>query len=501
LPTVSPPTLVIPYEKIPPINLPWAGISWKAIDSSLVVIKDGTTTYWLDTTATMVAKFRGTATEPFQTLLWSKPTAEVFTGSQAVKEYPDGTIQGYWIVNTYQDETGVLAFIHVEHPTVKDNAYYTGRGRVGLAWSADFGEHFTYLGDIIIPYGDTIDYNVEAAPYIIKDGYFYVYYKDPCSNGNMAVARAPVADVLAAARAGTVTPWKKYRDGAWNSDGLGGACTAISVWGGITHTDAVYSSYTNKYYLLISKGNYGGETSWIKLHESTDGITWTYKKSIVEEEAPAIRSGYQYVTITDENGNPDNGVVGKKFFVYSVKDPGLEDSVVYRWTVDLSGEDTFLPPPPITVSSIYSSTQGTNGLQYQYGDQLMTWAGAPWDANAKLWKGDEAYALIAKGWMHPGANSDVNIVWTATRAGTIEVTGTAKDNDGKCGDGVDVGIDKNGEMLWSATLPNNDVNGKSHATTVDVALGDRISFTVDKHGDNYCDSTAWDPTIRYTTVR
>ena len=282
-----------------------------------------------------MAKFSGTLDKPFETPLWNKPTDQVFVGSQPIPSNPDGTVPGYWIVSTYQESAGILAFIHVEHPNLTRDVYDTGRTRIGLAWSADNGEHFAYLGDAIIPNTDPeAGFNIVGAPYLIKDGYFYIYFKDACGN---AVARASVSDVITAAKKGKITPWMKYKSGSWNSPGLGGVCTSISIMpDGTNHTAAAYSTYTGMYYLLLSTMNWGGQNTWIKLFRSSDGIYWTMVKTIVDEPGNAVQEGYQYVTIADADGGASNGTVGRKFYIYSAKEP-YTGAVVHGWLVDLGG--------------------------------------------------------------------------------------------------------------------------------------------------------------------
>jgi hypothetical protein len=61
-----------------------------------------------------------------------------------------------------------------------------------------------------------------------------------------------------------------------------------------------------------------------------------------------------------------------------------------------------------------------------------------------------------------------------------------------------VSILENASVLWNASIANGDTIGVSHDITTTVAAGDSLYFVVNKgDGNNYCDSTAWDPTITY----
>src|SRR3989344_893043 len=212
--SVSPPVVVVNHQEINTTTPPWSSAA-AIVDGPLQTITNGSTRYWFNSNDINMAKFSGTLDKPFETPLWNKPTDQVFVGSQPIPSNPDGTVPGYWIVSTYQESAGILAFIHVEHPNLTRDVYDTGRTRIGLAWSADNGEHFAYLGDAIIPNTDPeAGFNIVGAPYLIKDGYFYIYFKDACGN---AVARASVSDVITAAKKGKITPWMKYKSGSWNS--------------------------------------------------------------------------------------------------------------------------------------------------------------------------------------------------------------------------------------------------------------------------------------------
>jgi hypothetical protein len=332
--SVSDPVVVAPNDDIQPIRIPWLPQHpHKTIAAPVMMVVNGSARYWLHSALNNHAKFVGGYDRPLKKQLWQQTDSELFTGVGDVSA-------ALWIVNTYQNEEGVLAFIHVEHPTVTNGKYNAGRGRIALAWSPGAtGDHFVYLGNIITPHADTEGYNIQGAPYLIKDGYFYVFYKENCeTRGNNAVARAPVSDVIESAKADRMAQWKKYYAGGWESDGDGGACTAISIEDGINHTDAAYSTYTGKFYLLMSRMNWKGRNTYIKLYESHDILNWRHVKTIVDQPAAEVKSGYQYVSIINDIG-PKNGVVGKHFYVYSGKDPEISDhegSVLLRWSVDLA---------------------------------------------------------------------------------------------------------------------------------------------------------------------
>ncbi|HVZ99302.1 MAG TPA: hypothetical protein VG841_03185 [Caulobacterales bacterium] len=324
--TVSAPSAVVRQGDINSTYISYLDESRRYIDAPVTTFVRGGKRYWINSNAFETALYAGSLERPFQRLLWSRPTSEVISD-------PGRAGGAYWITNLYQADNGILAFVHTEFPRVEGRRYKSGRGRVGLAWSPD-GERFTYLGHIIRPFDDPSPRNVQGVPYLIKDGFFYIYYKDACEGGNNAAARAPVRDVLAAAAARRITAWRKYFRGAWASPGAGGPCTAIRIADGIIHTDAARSTATGQYYFITSRTNANGQDTWIKLHASSDGVTWRELGVIAREPASRVRGGYQYVSIVDASGR-DNASVGRQFYVYSAKDITAPAVAIYRWTVDL----------------------------------------------------------------------------------------------------------------------------------------------------------------------
>lgn len=337
-------------------------------DAPFSTITAGSSRYWFHSEhwGDRFQKFAGTLAAPCGTAVWEKTKAQLFTNSGSIDGQP-------WIMSTYKDTNGLLAFIHIERAGANQQ-----KGRIGLAWSTNNGDTFTYLGNILSSYGDhnmTAGGFMQGAPYFIKDGYFYVYYTD--NNDyygyfrRIAVARASVADVLSAAQNGTTTAWKKYYNGAWNEAGLGGNFTPISNATGISHSSAAYSTYTGKYYLATTVMAWDGSQSptWVKLWESTDGVNWTLTKTVAEDigENIAPNSGYQYVTIVDGSGG-SNGTVGQNFYLYSGYRPYDADKIIRRWSINLAGGAA--PPPPTPPSptppnpsynNTYSSSSNWNG--------------------------------------------------------------------------------------------------------------------------------------------
>jgi hypothetical protein len=350
---------VVSPSNIHNVTNPITGALHPYIDAPLSTFVSGGVRYWFNSIGSNHQKYKGTLDAPFQTFLWDKSARSTFLdpgrlGIGGPWRKIDATNWSFdgkapWIVNIYQvSDSELLAFVHLEEPKIVYGVHDTGRSSIGLAWSSNAGETFTYLGEIMTYQDPRPVYNAQGAPYFIKDGYFYVYYHDLCPGAATIPARAPVNEVIAAARSGRVSVWKKYYNGGFTSNGIGGLCSRINIGVGIDHTDAAYSTYTQKYYILLSMSAAAGRDSWINLFESADGINWNFLKTIVQETYTAGSTGYQYVNIVDATGK-DNGQVGSSFYVYSAKDLG--NPTVYRWLVNLTATSSTtapLPTPTIT---------------------------------------------------------------------------------------------------------------------------------------------------------
>jgi len=206
--------------------------------------------------------------------------------------------------------TNVGAFYCGSYNTKPAVRYY-----IGLAYSTNGGTSWKYLGNIIAPKANGgAGTNIGGVPYLVKDGYFYVYFNEHALVGSnlqtrISVARAPVASVITAAQSGSATQWKKYdanlaQNQGFNQDALTGEAGANIVpefsmypFAGTpanvcpagttapldqcqvtnatyqdlydTHSDAVYSRSVNKYFLLVNVVKYA-----TILYSSPDAVTW-----------------------------------------------------------------------------------------------------------------------------------------------------------------------------------------------------------------------------------
>jgi hypothetical protein len=119
------------------------------------------------------------------------------------------------------------------------------------------------------------------------------------------------------------------------------------------------------------------------------------------------------------------------------------------------------------------------------------------DSTDGYWQGGETYLRLWSNGGHPGRSADAVRRWIAPKAGTVHIGGNAHDLDTTCGSGVVVLIKQDGNVLWQSAIANGDTVGATFNMTVSVSQGSAIDFIINQgsDGDNYCDSTYFDPTI------
>ncbi|HEX5552125.1 MAG TPA: hypothetical protein VFX43_02670, partial [Chitinophagaceae bacterium] len=284
-------------------------IGMHTFDGSFGVLYGGKeNNWWLsEWNGTLHYKLQGPLDNPSQTLIWKKNEGSFWENFNLPKGHA-------WLINLYHDtaRNNLLGFVHYEH-VMPDNF------KIGLAVSKNNGETFKLLGFILASEQDiesTVGTgNMFGVPYIIKDGFFYIYYGDyGNSEGALhvrpAVARARVSEVLEAADHGELCSWSKYYNGRWNEPGLGGRASQLFDRRLIVHGDAAYSDFADEYYL--SGYGQGIKENGVFLSRSKDGIIWESTWLVDNSNADVL---CPYITIVNADGT-DNAEVGNEFYVY-----------------------------------------------------------------------------------------------------------------------------------------------------------------------------------------
>lgn len=210
---------------------------------------------------------------------------------------------------------------------------------LGLGYSTDFGNTWHLLGEVVSPQsawtngGTNCQADVSMGTLLVVGSYFYVYYDDTgtgCTPGEqLAVARAPISSVIAAAVAGTPftsgagTLFMKYTGGGgWTGNGVtdlanpqngGGAYAQIATdfnGHGIYMPSVRYDSFINEYILAYT--NFYD----VALQTSSDGLTWGNGQNI-ETGGAVPPNAYFYSTLFNTSGG-DPQVLGQNFSVFYV---------------------------------------------------------------------------------------------------------------------------------------------------------------------------------------
>ncbi len=220
---------------------------------------------------------------------------------------------------------------------------------IGLAASHDDGQTFQDLG-IILETNAEPDVTARCcadmggATFTIKDGMFYLYSRDRSRalvDINLALATAPVDEVVRAAQAGETSEWTKYSVSG-PQPGIGGLPSALEIgnpqtsWFGVS-----YNTTLDQFIMAVSRSTVVGEPSELYLIASEDGIHWSPRVLLESCDCELT-----YPTIIDPGGNLLE--TGDTFYIYYVTTPSTE---TYRWhntplrrmTVTLTGEMVELP--------------------------------------------------------------------------------------------------------------------------------------------------------------
>jgi hypothetical protein len=220
----------------------------------------------------------------------------------------------------YQDPgTGmVLQVLHLER-AYPDSGGFWSELDLGLLNQAT--GQATVLGPIVRPSASFAQAEAAGRSVDIGDsalsaagGYLYVYFPDTAvaSSGSLqttglSAARAPLADVLAAAQKGTVAQWSKYGAGGWTVPSLGGGDIAdlnsgeVPVW----HPDVVHSSALGAD-IMVS----GVSSNQMDLASSADGIHWSQRVPLFRDPGDFDA----YPTLVSEGASPADP--GKSFYLY-----------------------------------------------------------------------------------------------------------------------------------------------------------------------------------------
>ena len=248
----------------------------------------------------------------------------------------------------YRDpESGMLImFYHAERHFSDNGAVF--HASLGLASSHDEGKSFQNLG-IILENNAQPDPNARCcadmggATYTIKEGQFYVYFRDrmeDLSEIYLGVATAPVVEVVAAAREGKTSAWYKYYNGI-QEPGLFGRSSPLELGNPTTDWFSVsYNTTLEKFIMVISTHTNDLSSYSLNLITSNDGYEWSPRVVLYESNDELF-----YPSIISPDGDPIN--TGSEFYIYFITFPRGESrwsqTELQRITLALTGNMVEMP--------------------------------------------------------------------------------------------------------------------------------------------------------------
>jgi hypothetical protein len=214
----------------------------------------------------------------------------------------------------------LLMVYHAEINTVTTQSFYSV---LALAASTDNGMSWTDLGEIIRvnqAYRKDLDgYDIGDPPLVASpDGkYFYIYFRDWLANGTthwgntitlVSVARAPIAEVLAAAFSDSprAASFEKYYAGDWGLEpGIGGYSSDLNPRAPYSgELQVAYNADLQRYVMII------GEGVLFAYAESTDGLHWTSPVLIHQF------TGQPNTYVMPVGTGNDPRILGKQFYLF-----------------------------------------------------------------------------------------------------------------------------------------------------------------------------------------
>jgi len=281
------------------------GLNW-FVDGNLGVLKDGGKQVMYGANGRQPFRITGTPKNPF-----GKVEPVTISTSAANFAYLSGG-------PVYRDPASghLLLFYHAEiHRGGPGNFYAV----LGLAIQTDkAGLAFNDLGPIFTPNvpENQAPHAIEVcgAPFVIKDGFFYVYARDEMRDStprgiNLALGRAPVRDVVDAALAGKSVAWRKYYQGNFSEPALGGKSTPLETGNpGTRWMDVSYNTALHKFIIVIAANT---TPSMVELFISTssDGIHWTARQKLTDDDGESF-----YPSIVGIGNDPRQ--TGNEFYIY-----------------------------------------------------------------------------------------------------------------------------------------------------------------------------------------
>jgi hypothetical protein len=435
----------------------------------------------------------------------------------------------------YDPATGArLMVYHAEKHGRSAKDFYS---ILGLAVSTDpAGVQFRDLGTIIEPNLQTGRTEVGGGSFAVIDNHLNVYYRDWFPDGStseVAVARAPISELVNNALNGLGTTFNKYYNGSWSEPGRGGLSSPLEVgnpassWLGVSYND-----YLNEVVMVTSQWEAGKGDLY--LTTSPDGINWSARQPIAldvgEQFYPSLigtgidpthtgQSFYVYYTDSKKGGWSrwkDAHLVRREITINSLplaESPGvLDPSTLTDWTSVAGYQSDFQTGTPATgwtyawnPTGQLANSAAFAPLQWSDTAQLYNTTGAATQAPGSTSHNDD-YLALSKSFGHPGHPNYAPIVGYTIQpedgAGLYRITESSIAKfDGIVSpgeDGLDVLVYRNDTLLVNAqSVSTSGLEANFDRELGELQVGDTVWVKVSpKSNLNYDAFTKFDFTLR-----
>lgn len=314
--------------------------SW--VDGSLGVVNNGNGTYdFYGANGTKPVRTTGTLADPT-----NKKKKSVKINNLPKKTF--NYVSGGPIYTDSASGTRLMIY-HAEKHGKSSKDFYSV---LGLAVATDAtGLNFWDLGTIIepnVPAGqNTFSMDVGGGSFALMGDQLHIYYRDYLQGGGsaeLAVARAPISQILQNAWTGQRTEFTKYYNGSWSESGLGGRASALEIGNPNNNWSSVsYNEYLNQ--LVLVSSEWAGGQPDLYLATSSDGLNFSPRQALVLDPGEQF-----YPTIVGTGADPTRS--GQSFYVYYTdsKKGGWNrwsDAQLARRLVTFDpASPSVVPPPP-----------------------------------------------------------------------------------------------------------------------------------------------------------
>lgn len=298
-----------------------------------------------------VGIFKGTLDSPLQTMLQEGGVVHGSPFGYGMEQYNYVSVgqvyrfsgsECFTILHLERHFDNTMSWDENGNRTHADNSYFAAS--LALGYSPDNGMTWYYAGEIATHTCESVhryygfgkqlpasitqvaySRDIGNGPFIIKDGYVYVYYIDIDAKLTITISvmRAPLNDVIRTARAKSTARqtglFKKYYNGGFTESAINGKSTnVVDDECPPNFMTVIYSSYLKKYVLArCSSPAYGTNDGDIVMNISADPTDFRGSNYYID----ASVRGSQYPTLVATSGNNPSFEAGKSVYLYYIDAP------------------------------------------------------------------------------------------------------------------------------------------------------------------------------------